>query len=58
MSQASAADAVSTNSSPDVPTKGKIWKGSEIKRLNPQEYETHEADIDQAWLDGRIDLNS
>ena len=36
----------------------KIWKGSDIARLKPWEFEKHEADIDLARQEGRIDMNS
>jgi len=36
----------------------KIWKGSDIARLKPWEFEKHEADIDLARQEGRINMNS
>ncbi len=56
--QASAADAISTNSSPDVQAAGKIWKGSEIKKLSPQQYEKYEDAIDQAWAENRVNMDA
>ncbi len=56
--QDSAADAVSTNSSPDVKGKGKIWTGTEIQKLTPQQYEKHEEAIDTAWEEGRVNMNA
>ena len=45
----------------DVATKDqtkKIWKGSDIARLKPWEFEKVEAEIDLARQEGRIDMNS
>ena len=36
----------------------KIWKGSDIARLKPWEFEKVEAEIDLARNEGRIDMNS
>ena len=36
----------------------KIWKGSDIARLKPWEFEKVEADIDLARQEGRINMNS
>ena len=36
----------------------KIWKGSDIARLKPWEFEKVEAEIDLARQEGRIDMNS
>ena len=36
----------------------KIWKGSDIAKMKPWEFEKYEKDIDQARSEGRIDLNS
>ena len=36
----------------------KIWKGSDIAKMKPWEFEKFEKDIDQARSEGRIDLNS
>ena len=58
-SQASAADAIVTNSSPDSGMGDtKVWKGSEIKSLSPKQYEKYEDEIDQAYSDGRVDMNA
>ena len=53
-----AADAVTTSGSPDVSSNKKVWKASEIKKLTPSQFEKYEADIDLAWEEGRVDLNS
>ena len=46
----------------DVATKEgsnkKVWKGSDIARLKPWEFEKVEAEIDLARQEGRIDMNS
>ena len=45
----------------DVATKDstkKIWKGSDIAKLKPWEFEKVEAEIDLARQEGRIDMNS
>ena len=45
----------------DVATKDstkKIWKGSDIARLKPWEFEKVEAEIDLARQEGRINMNS
>jgi hypothetical protein len=55
---ASAADAVNTGSSQGTPEGKKVWKGSEIKSLSPKQYEKLEDEIDQAWDEGRVDMNS
>ena len=39
-------------------TNKKIWKGSDIAKMKPWEFEKFEKDIDQARSEGRIDLNS
>lgn len=36
----------------------KVWKGSDIARLKPWEFEKVEAEIDLARQEGRIDMNS
>jgi len=42
----------------DANANKKIWKGSDIARLKPWEFEKLEADIDLARQEGRIDMNS
>ena len=37
---------------------GKIWKASEIQKMNPWEFEKLEKDIDLARAEGRVDFNS
>ena len=39
-------------------TNKKLWKGSDIAKMKPWEFEKFEKDIDQARSEGRIDLNS
>jgi len=41
-------------------TKGeaRIWKASEIGKMKPWEFEKHEAELDAARMEGRIDFNS
>jgi len=42
----------------DANANKKVWKGSDIARLKPWEFEKVEADIDLARQEGRIDMNS
>ena len=42
----------------DTNANKKVWKGSDIARLKPWEFEKLEADIDLARQEGRIDMNS
>ena len=42
----------------DTNANKKVWKGSDIARLKPWEFEKREADIDLARQEGRIDMNS
>ena len=42
----------------DANANKKVWKGSDIARLKPWEFEKLEADIDLARQEGRIDMNS
>tara|TARA_R100001129_G_scaffold79453_1_gene53978 strand:- start:137 stop:1033 length:897 start_codon:yes stop_codon:yes gene_type:complete len=59
--ESDAAASVTRQQPKDVATKDstkKIWKGSDIARLKPWEFEKHEADIDLARQEGRIDMNS
>ena len=53
----SAAQAVTRTASVAEPqmTQGKIWKLSEIAKLNRRDYERLEGEIDQARMEGRID---
>ena len=41
----------------DANANKKVWKGSDIARLKPWEFEKLEADIDLARQEGRIDMN-
>ena len=58
----SAAEAVKTTKVKEITTDAnankKVWKGSDIARLKPWEFEKVEADIDLARQEGRIDMNS
>ena len=58
----SAAQAVKSTKAKEIVTdtdaNKKVWKGSDIARLKPWEFEKHEADIDLARKEGRIDMNS
>ena len=58
----SAAETVRSTKAKEIVTNTdankKIWKGSDIARLNPWEFEKVEADIDLARQEGRIDMNS
>ena len=42
----------------DTNANKKVWKGSDIARLKPWEFEKVEAEIDLARNEGRIDMNS
>ena len=42
----------------DTNANKKVWKGSDIARLKPWEFEKVEADINLARQEGRIDMNS
>ena len=56
-----AAASVTRQQPKDVATKDstkKIWKGSDIAKLKPWEFEKVEAEIDLARQEGRIDMNS
>ena len=58
----SAAETVKSTKAKEIVTNTdankKIWKGSDIARLKPWEFEKVEADIDLARQEGRIDMNS
>jgi len=58
----SAAEAVKTTKAKEITTDAnankKVWKGSEIAKLKPWEYEKVEAEIDLARQEGRINMNS
>lgn len=54
----SAAEAVKSNSQPQVKGGQKIWKASEIKSLHPSQYAKLEKEIDKAVEEGRVDFNS
>ena len=59
--ESDAAASVTRQQPKDVATKDstkKIWKGSDIARLKPWEFEKLEAEIDLARQEGRIDMNS
>lgn len=58
----SAAEAVTKSPAREVKTHAtdgkRVWKASEIGRLKPWEFEKHEAELDSARSEGRIDFNS
>ncbi len=58
----SAAEAVKSSKVKEITTDAnankKVWKGSDIARLKPWEFEKVEAEIDLARQEGRIDMNS
>jgi hypothetical protein len=58
----SAAEAVKSTKAKEITTNAnankKVWKGSEIARLKPWEFEKVEAEIDLARQEGRINMNS
>ena len=58
----SAAEVVKTTKVKEITTDAnankKVWKGSDIARLKPWEFEKVEAEIDLARQEGRIDMNS
>ena len=59
--ESDAAMSVTRQQPKEVTTKDstkKIWKGSDIARLKPWEFEKVEAEIDLARQEGRIDMNS
>ena len=59
--ESDAAVSVTRQQPKEVATKDstkRIWKGSDIARLKPWEFEKVEADIDLARQEGRIDMNS
>ena len=59
--ESDAAMSITRQQPKEVATKDstkKIWKGSDIARLKPWEFEKVEAEIDLARQEGRIDMNS
>ena len=58
----SAAAAVNSPKARDITGEAKgtdrIWKASEIGRMKPWEFEKHEAELDAARQEGRIDYNN
>jgi hypothetical protein len=58
----SAAETVKSTKAKEIVTDAnankKVWKGSDIARLKPWEFEKVEAEIDLARQEGRIDMNS
>ena len=58
----SAAEVVKSTKAKEITTDAnankKVWKGSDIARLKPWEFEKVEAEIDLARQEGRIDMNS
>ena len=60
-SKNSAAEAVTRTAAREVKTtvgNDKIWKASEIGRMKPWEFEKHEAELDAAREEGRIDYSN
>ena len=61
-SNEAAATAIKSPKAKDVSSEAtgdkKIWKASQIAKMKPWEFEKHEAELDQARNEGRIDLNS
>ena len=61
-SNASAAESVTRTKAKSVNIDGstnkKIWKASEIQKMNPSLYERHEKEIDLAFKEGRIDTRA
>lgn len=60
-SKSSAAEAVTRTAAREVKTavgNDKIWKASEIGRMKPWEFEKHEAELDAAREEGRIDYSN
>jgi uncharacterized phage infection (PIP) family protein YhgE len=59
--QGDAAAAVTRQAPKEIATKdsgGKIWKASQIGKMKPWEFEKHEAELDAARAEGRIDYQS
>ena len=60
--QASAAESVKTTRSREVKIDSqqnkKFWKGSDIAKMKPWEFEKFEKEIDLARQEGRINMNS
>ena len=59
--QGDAAAAVTRQAPKEIATKdsgGKIWKASQIAKMKPWEFEKHEAELDAARAEGRIDYQS
>ena len=58
----SAAAAVNSPKARDITGEAKgtdrIWKASEIGRMKPWEFEKHEAELDAARVEGRIDYEN
>ena len=60
-SKSSAAEAVTRTAAREVKTtvgNDRIWKASEIGKMKPWEFEKHEAELDAARTEGRIDYNN
>ena len=60
-SKSSAAEAVTRTAAREVKTavgNDRIWKASEIGRMKPWEFEKHEAELDAARQEGRIDYSN
>tara|TARA_R100001591_G_scaffold3029_1_gene7417 strand:- start:64 stop:957 length:894 start_codon:yes stop_codon:yes gene_type:complete len=60
-SKSSAAEAVTRTAAREVKTtvgNDRIWKASEIGKMKPWEFEKHEAELDAARTEGRIDYSN
>jgi len=61
-SNASAAESVTRTKAKSVNVDGntnkKVWKASEIQKMNPAMYEKYEKEIDLAFKEGRIDTRA
>jgi hypothetical protein len=51
---------VKTRTAPEMPNEGskKVWKNSEIARMNRRDYEKFESELELARAEGRIDLSA
>ena len=61
LKESDAAATVARQQPKEVATKDstkKVWKGSDIAKMKPWEFEKVEAEIDLARSEGRIDMNS
>jgi hypothetical protein len=54
----SAAESVGSSTAPTISDGKTIWTKSQIQALTSAEWSTHEADIEKAYLEGRVNFNS